>query len=705
MANQTIYPYGVGGELPTGYPIVNDTTTGGADKALSAEAGKMLGQEFKAAYKYGGEYQGTTSRTLIATNVQKGNRSIGKGWLKDTTQIARASTDLYEVDGTSLKHYAEANNALAVDGTIADVVSNGMFKAYLPAGYSYWAVVGRTMSASEATSDFFVAYPTEADSDGFCTFDLTDGGTKDITSFKYFAINLKRSDNGTVTDADITTLNGDGGLKIVQESTDTISPDGETAIAIIGVGGIVVKNIISEVDEDPVQVYTKQAVDALIPSAGGSYYRTPTSDEQEQVMTFDNIVANKQRQPGGGISGSAQNNRLCVDQIFDLNDSFNIVKLFVPSGYSGGVTQCKVTTATSNESDYLFHTWGTGLFDVELDPAYRYVTFNFKRDDNGATSATDVAALEAAVYAVVPASSTSSKSIEVVGTDGIVKTIYNDGDGDTVQVASKAYVDAHVPNNPHVRVLAWNVGHFANGTSQNPSINNSNYDEKLKQWKGVLNKSCANILLLSEFDPVFGSHTVSGSSVSESSVDVLFEPLYPYSSVGTKNGYACNAVISKMVLGGGSSVNYTSRGQLMYYRMDTVTINGKTVKLVATHLDWSQNETYAGYRAAQIQQLVNTFKNEPYVIIAGDFNLDASSEWDIFASNGFGMANHGELNDIYTYPATGANELATAIADRPFPDKALDNIIFRGFKASNITLIDEGTLTDHCCIICDLTIL
>lgn len=44
MANTTIYPYGIGGQLPSGIAIVNDLTTGGADKALSAEMGKVLGQ-------------------------------------------------------------------------------------------------------------------------------------------------------------------------------------------------------------------------------------------------------------------------------------------------------------------------------------------------------------------------------------------------------------------------------------------------------------------------------------------------------------------------------------------------------------------------------------------------------------------------------------------------------------------------------------
>ena len=44
MANQTVYPYGTGGSLPSSIGIINDLTTGGADKALSAQQGVVLGR-------------------------------------------------------------------------------------------------------------------------------------------------------------------------------------------------------------------------------------------------------------------------------------------------------------------------------------------------------------------------------------------------------------------------------------------------------------------------------------------------------------------------------------------------------------------------------------------------------------------------------------------------------------------------------------
>lgn len=57
MANKTIYPYGVGGETPSGIDIVDDLTTGGRDKALSAEQGKNLAEYvFMGSGSFGDAY-------------------------------------------------------------------------------------------------------------------------------------------------------------------------------------------------------------------------------------------------------------------------------------------------------------------------------------------------------------------------------------------------------------------------------------------------------------------------------------------------------------------------------------------------------------------------------------------------------------------------------------------------------------------------
>lgn len=48
MANTTVYPFGTNGNLPASVGIVNDLVTGGADKALSAEQGKVLAKRLDA---------------------------------------------------------------------------------------------------------------------------------------------------------------------------------------------------------------------------------------------------------------------------------------------------------------------------------------------------------------------------------------------------------------------------------------------------------------------------------------------------------------------------------------------------------------------------------------------------------------------------------------------------------------------------------
>ena len=45
MANITVNPFGTDGHLPGSIGIINDLTTGGADKALSAEMGKRIGNK------------------------------------------------------------------------------------------------------------------------------------------------------------------------------------------------------------------------------------------------------------------------------------------------------------------------------------------------------------------------------------------------------------------------------------------------------------------------------------------------------------------------------------------------------------------------------------------------------------------------------------------------------------------------------------
>lgn len=65
MANKTIYPYGVGGQTPSGIDIVDDLTTGGHDKAASAETVKELAQYvFMGSGSFGDAYDASRGSTI-----------------------------------------------------------------------------------------------------------------------------------------------------------------------------------------------------------------------------------------------------------------------------------------------------------------------------------------------------------------------------------------------------------------------------------------------------------------------------------------------------------------------------------------------------------------------------------------------------------------------------------------------------------------
>ena len=81
MANETIYPFGQGGSLPSGYPIVNDYHTGGADKALSAEVGKEIGE---AVF---GVSNGWMHIDLSGLQVITGGIASGQFWEDSGTSV------------------------------------------------------------------------------------------------------------------------------------------------------------------------------------------------------------------------------------------------------------------------------------------------------------------------------------------------------------------------------------------------------------------------------------------------------------------------------------------------------------------------------------------------------------------------------------------------------------------------------------------
>jgi len=241
------------------------------------------------------------------------------------------------------------------------------------------------------------------------------------------------------------------------------------------------------------------------------------------------------------------------------------------------------------------------------------------------------------------------------------------------------------------RYAHWNVGHFTyyDGIqgSSTPDIAPEDAEAMSIRYRKALNEVDADILGVCEDDPVFDAG-------GDSSIDMLYYK-YALRYQGTKYNYMCASVYANLPLSVQSvtEVEYPQSVQAhRYYKLVVATLNGQTVKIIETHLDWNQGEHGAEYREAQINYLISHYANDPYVIISGDFNVADTEEFDAFALAGFEMANHGYIGDVITFHNhTNENQAA------------FDNIIVKGFKISNIK-VHEGTfdLSDHAAISCDL---
>ena len=154
MANQTVYPYGTGGQLPSGIAIVNDLTTGGADKALSAEQGKVLNEIiFGDPTQHSGTF---TNWTLYAQSGNTPNRYYKIGNEKTYTggvivfKLTNYSTYKIGVviqDGTAYLSTAISDTGWQTADITKTVASN-------EAGYNIRVTIARQDNTNMSAGEF-----------------------------------------------------------------------------------------------------------------------------------------------------------------------------------------------------------------------------------------------------------------------------------------------------------------------------------------------------------------------------------------------------------------------------------------------------------------------------------------------------------------------------------------------------------------------
>ena len=238
---------------------------------------------------------------------------------------------------------------------------------------------------------------------------------------------------------------------------------------------------------------------------------------------------------------------------------------------------------------------------------------------------------------------------------------------------------------------SWNIGHFALGKKWYSTIPESEAPKKIVEYKAFLDKADFKVIGVCEHECFVGTNSTfavektiladcDGKAVESSGIGRL-NALYWKGAQCVKTG----------------TVKFEKHSQHRYYRFARLMIDGREVCFVMTHLDW--NHIKPGHeqdRASQIAKLVEDFKDEPYVVIGGDFNTcvygnkvwrDAPEEYEPFRKAGFSAAHWGELK---TWPAKA-------------PIQSIDNIFAKGFEISDVRVHADPSLSDHALIRCTLT--
>lgn len=239
-------------------------------------------------------------------------------------------------------------------------------------------------------------------------------------------------------------------------------------------------------------------------------------------------------------------------------------------------------------------------------------------------------------------------------------------------------------------VLQWNLGHFSNGKLTESEINHDEISEVIVNFRKVFESYSADLISLNEYSDIMGDY----GGKEYITRDILFYD-YDYAYLGIQKNYSCNSLISSFQLQNvrynsflcneSAQITHTSliKADDYYYISSLFHWHGKKINLISTHLAFDENNQLVA--KAQIEELVDRYKDCEYVILCGDWN-SPSEFYDIFINNGYQLANCDQYGQIITYP---------------FLSRCLDNIIVKGIQINNVKTINTD-LSDHYPIICTI---
>ena len=163
MANQTVYPYGTGGSLPSSVGIVNDLTTGGADKALSAQMGEVLGHR-----------QGELIDATADCEIRDEQGNVLAAFMNG--HIKTKNFDSSDISGTSIPSYWKTY----LDGKIDSIKSD--YLSLEKEGFAFFFITDTHWADNQKKSPLIIRYIQDKAGITECIFGgdvITAHGTRD----------------------------------------------------------------------------------------------------------------------------------------------------------------------------------------------------------------------------------------------------------------------------------------------------------------------------------------------------------------------------------------------------------------------------------------------------------------------------------------------------------------------------------------------
>ena len=245
-------------------------------------------------------------------------------------------------------------------------------------------------------------------------------------------------------------------------------------------------------------------------------------------------------------------------------------------------------------------------------------------------------------------------------------------------------------------VATWNIGHFANGNAANSRIGDADYGSKSQDYRDYISGLGADLLCLNEYSRFFTT------SQNHPASEALFEETPPIAFVGEQRHFSCNAVFSSLPLQNLQVHEYecnknavvlysnTNKAYFYYYITGELVVGGETVHFVFTHLAFDEDRTPDTVCQAQIDELIELYKDKEHVVMMGDWNAYHKYHYDPFADNGYTLGNYCEILTCIG-SATGGLEWA------------VDDIIVKGLTMTDFHAVNTG-LSDHIAVVATLTL-